>query len=86
MPYDSGHTRPAARFTLRSDATDAARDHAGHMTTTTFTPTHGAADAAADQSTPRLGGALRAVKSFVSAAIGVAVLGEFAEEAGVKRR
>ncbi|WP_198533262.1 hypothetical protein [Streptomyces sp. AcH 505] len=56
------------------------------MTTTTFTPTHGAAATAAGHSTPRLGGALRAVKSFVSAAIGVAVLGEFAEEAGVKRR
>ena len=58
------------------------------MTTATFTPTHGAADAAtADHpATHRLGGALRAAKSFVSAAIGVTVLGEFAEEAGVKRR
>lgn len=86
MPYDSGHTRPTVRFNLRSDAGDGPRGHAGHMTTTTFTPTHGAAATAAGHSTPRLGGALRAVKSFVSAAIGVAVLGEFAEEAGVKRR
>ncbi|GAA4913824.1 hypothetical protein ACFPM3_23180 [Streptomyces coeruleoprunus] len=33
-----------------------------------------------------LGGALRAVKVFAGAAFGVAVLGEYAEEAGVRRR
>ncbi|MFF2847005.1 hypothetical protein ACFVT5_11795 [Streptomyces sp. NPDC058001] len=33
-----------------------------------------------------VGDALRAVKVFVSAAFGVAVLGEYAEEAGVRRR
>ncbi|MEE1761853.1 MULTISPECIES: hypothetical protein [unclassified Streptomyces] len=34
----------------------------------------------------RLGDALRAVKVFASAAFGVVILGEYAEEAGVRRR
>ncbi|MER7110267.1 hypothetical protein [Streptomyces sp. NPDC000229] len=34
----------------------------------------------------RLGNALRAIKVFAEAAFGVVVLGEFAEEAGVRRR
>ncbi|MFD7813410.1 hypothetical protein ACFV6E_10760 [Streptomyces sp. NPDC059785] len=35
---------------------------------------------------PRLSGALRAVKVFAGAAIGVVLLGEYGEEAGVVRR
>ncbi|MEV3990589.1 hypothetical protein AB0J57_16935 [Streptomyces sp. NPDC049837] len=34
----------------------------------------------------RLGNALRAIKVFAEAAFGVVVLGEYAEEAGVRRR
>jgi len=34
----------------------------------------------------RLGDALRAVKVFASAAIGVILLGEYGEEVGVRRR
>ncbi|MFC8915903.1 MULTISPECIES: hypothetical protein [unclassified Streptomyces] len=34
----------------------------------------------------RLGNALRAIKVFAEAAFGVAVLGEYGEEAGVRRR
>ncbi|MGA4841173.1 hypothetical protein [Streptomyces sp. G45] len=34
----------------------------------------------------RVGNALRAAKVFVTAAFGVTVLGEYAEEAGVRRR
>ncbi|MEU2425083.1 hypothetical protein ABZ619_29385 [Streptomyces sp. NPDC007851] len=34
----------------------------------------------------RLGDALRAIKVFVSAAFSVAILGEYGEEAGIRRR
>lgn len=34
----------------------------------------------------RLGGALRAVRVFTGAALGVVLLGEYGEEAGVRRR
>ncbi|MFH8467468.1 hypothetical protein [Streptomyces sp. NPDC017991] len=34
----------------------------------------------------RLGDALRAVKVFAGAALGVVILGEYGEEAGVRRR
>ncbi|WP_167536390.1 hypothetical protein [Streptomyces ficellus] len=57
------------------------------MTTATL---HDAPGATALGTTPhpahRLGNALRAIKVFAEAAFGVVVLGEFAEEAGVRRR
>ncbi|MEU6991571.1 hypothetical protein ABZ953_13050 [Streptomyces sp. NPDC046465] len=47
----------------------------------------GSAAASHDAAHPhRKGGALRAAKAFVSAAFGVVVLGEYGEEAGVRRR
>jgi hypothetical protein len=63
------------------------------MTTAPFTPTHGAAETTpagvgqhpSDVRTHRVGGALRAVKVFLSAAFSVAVLGEFTEEARGKQ-
>ncbi|QES42295.1 hypothetical protein DEJ49_15995 [Streptomyces venezuelae] len=62
------------------------------MSATTFTPA--SAQSSADPGAvphgaphPRgIGGALRAAKVLVSAAFGVVVLGEFAEEAGVRPR
>jgi hypothetical protein len=64
------------------------------MSTATFTQgahvphsRHGAnATGAAPHPAHRLGGALRAVKVFAGAVFSVAVLGEYAEEAGVHRR
>ncbi|MGW0549770.1 hypothetical protein [Streptomyces altiplanensis] len=65
------------------------------MASATFTPgpsTHhtrpagATAAGAAPHPGHRIGDALRAVKVFVGAAFGVAVLGEYAQEAGVKRR
>ncbi|NUK75667.1 hypothetical protein HRW22_32930 [Streptomyces lunaelactis] len=44
------------------------------------------ATGAAPHSPHRLGNALRAVKVFAGAVFSVAVLGEYAEEAGVHRR
>jgi len=50
-------------------------------------PAHGAtASGAGDLPHRPVGNALRAVKVFVSAVFSVAVLGEYAEEAGVRRR
>ncbi|MGW0562994.1 hypothetical protein ACWDZ4_20800 [Streptomyces sp. NPDC003016] len=65
------------------------------MASATFTPGPSAhrnrpAGATATGAAPhpghRIGAVLRAVKVFVGAAFGVAVLGEYAQEAGVKRR
>ncbi|MFE7569381.1 hypothetical protein ACFU76_20835 [Streptomyces sp. NPDC057539] len=65
------------------------------MSTATFTPAHAPhgsplPGATATGSVPHhayyVGNALRAVKVFVSTAFSVAVLGEYAEEAGIKRR
>ncbi|MFE4371532.1 hypothetical protein ACFRMN_25445 [Streptomyces sp. NPDC056835] len=65
------------------------------MSTATFTPAHAPhgsplPGATATGSVPhpahRLGNALRAVKVFVTTAFNVTVLGEYAEEAGIKRR
>lgn len=65
------------------------------MSATTFTPgpsarldrpSGGATALAADHSGHPFGAALRAVKVFAGAAFSVAVLGEYAQEAGVKRR
>ncbi|MFE3601915.1 hypothetical protein ACFXP3_20225 [Streptomyces sp. NPDC059096] len=65
------------------------------MSTATFTPIHaphGAPlpGATATGSVPHpghpVGNALRAAKVFLTAAFNVAVMGEYAEEAGIKRR
>ncbi|GAA2968851.1 MULTISPECIES: hypothetical protein [Streptomyces] len=49
-------------------------------------PAHGASAATGHPRTHGLGGVVRAVGVFARTAFGVAVLGEFAEEAGVVRR
>ncbi|MFE7131421.1 hypothetical protein ACFVIM_11220 [Streptomyces sp. NPDC057638] len=59
------------------------------MTTATFTPAatptqHGAQATGAAPAHP-VGGALQAVKVFFGAVFSVAVLGEYGEEAGVRR-
>ncbi|MFI6491349.1 hypothetical protein [Streptomyces sp. NPDC050564] len=63
------------------------------MSAATFTPgpVHpspptGATAATSTHHRHRLGDALRAVKVFAEAAFGVVVLGEYGEEAGVRRR
>jgi hypothetical protein len=63
------------------------------MSTATFTPAHiphphhgATATGSTPHSPHRLGNALRAVKVYASAVFSVAVLGEYAEEAGVRRR
>ncbi|MEV7402014.1 hypothetical protein AB0N93_16725 [Streptomyces sp. NPDC091267] len=48
-------------------------------------PAHGATAATGHHHSHRAGDALRAVRVFVRAAFGVVVLGEYAEEAGVRR-
>lgn len=48
-------------------------------------PAHGATAATGHPHSHRAGDALRAVKVYVRAAFGVVVLGEYAEEAGVRR-
>ncbi|MDX3379533.1 hypothetical protein PV390_34620 [Streptomyces sp. ME02-6991-2A] len=60
------------------------------MSTATLNPrrtrsAHGATAVTGHHRTHRVGDAVRAVKVFVTAAFGVVVLGEFAEEAGVRR-
>ncbi|ROQ81805.1 hypothetical protein EES39_13925 [Streptomyces sp. ADI92-24] len=49
-------------------------------------PAHGATAATGHHYSHRAGDALRAAKIFVRAAFGVVVLGEYAQEAGVRRR
>ncbi|HWU06757.1 MAG TPA: hypothetical protein VN520_10300 [Streptomyces sp.] len=49
-------------------------------------PAHGATAATGHPHSHRIGDAVRAVSVFARAAFGVAVLGEYAEEAGVVRR
>ncbi|MFF9685442.1 hypothetical protein [Streptomyces sp. NPDC014623] len=49
-------------------------------------PAHGATAATGHPHSHRMGDAVRAVAVFARAAFGVAVLGEYAEEAGVVRR
>ncbi|MFI8001697.1 hypothetical protein [Streptomyces sp. NPDC086010] len=49
-------------------------------------PAHGATAATGHPRGHRVGNAVRAVAVYVRAAFGVAVLGEYAEEAGVVRR
>ncbi|MFD3558807.1 hypothetical protein ACFWVU_03930 [Streptomyces sp. NPDC058686] len=54
------------------------------MTTLTFT--HGATAVTETHHHHRLGNALRAAKVIVTSALGVILLGEYDEEAGVQRR
>jgi len=63
------------------------------MSAVTFTPgtghpgaPSGATGVTSSHHRHRLGDALRAVKVFAEAAIGVVLLGEYGEEAGVRRR
>ncbi|MEU3227585.1 hypothetical protein ABZ695_31060 [Streptomyces sp. NPDC006976] len=55
------------------------------MSTVTLNPGRTGATAAPGHPHSRASGALRAVKVFARAAFGVVVLGEYAEEAGVRR-
>ncbi|MFD3884763.1 MULTISPECIES: hypothetical protein [Streptomyces] len=48
-------------------------------------PAHGATAVTGHHRTHRVGDAVRAIKVFVTTAFGVVVLGEYAEEAGVRR-
>lgn len=60
------------------------------MSAATFTPgppVHaGATAASGTRNRHRVGDALRAVKVFAGAALSVVLLGEYGEEAGVRRR
>ncbi|MFS8199353.1 hypothetical protein ACLVWQ_11770 [Streptomyces sp. CWNU-52B] len=63
------------------------------MSTATFTPApvrprppSGATALRGETHRHRLGDALRAVKVFAGATVGVVLLGEYGEEAGVRRR
>ncbi|MET8942396.1 hypothetical protein ABZX30_02070 [Streptomyces sp. NPDC004542] len=59
------------------------------MSAATIHPAHGRpAGATAVDGVPhhRLGDALRAIKVFVSAAFRVVILGEYGEEAGIRRK
>ncbi|MDK0521199.1 hypothetical protein [Streptomyces sp. ML-6] len=49
-------------------------------------PAHDMSAATGHPRTHHFGDAVRAVKVFVRAAFGVVVLGEYAEEAGIRRR
>lgn len=62
------------------------------MSSATFTPApgrpsplRGATAATGARHSHRIGDALRAVKVFAGAALGVAVLGEYGQETGVRR-
>lgn len=62
-----------------------------HMSTVTLNPrrtgpAHGTAAATGHPHTHRFGDALRAVKVYARAAFGVVVMGEYAEEAGIRTR
>ena len=76
-----------------TDAIRGPRFHDGCMSAATITPApvrHVPSGATAlDGSRParhRVGDALRAVKVFAGAAFGVVLLGEYGEDAGVRRR
>lgn len=79
------------RLALQTDVRDRRKTHHGSMSTATFTPIQGgrpsgATATASQHSRHRVGGVLRAVKVFAAAAMSVAVLGEYSEDAGVVRR
>lgn len=64
------------------------RSHHGDMSAATISPVPGRASGAtsvAGSHRHRFGDALRAVKVFAGAALDVVVLGEYGEEAGVRR-
>lgn len=88
-------SRGLSGFTPESDVIRRRKFHHGDMSAATFIP----ASAAGRPGPPpgatglddhhnhhRLADALRAVKVFAGAAFGVIVLGEYAEEAGIRRR
>ncbi|WP_181957489.1 hypothetical protein [Streptomyces paludis] len=57
------------------------------MTTQTFAPVSAApAKGPAESPAHPVGNALRAVRTFLATAFSVAVMGEYSEEAGIKRR
>jgi hypothetical protein len=64
--------------------------HYGDMSAATFTPAPGRPSGATPLSdhhnTHRLGNALRAIRVLAGAAFDVVILGEYGEEAGVRRR
>ncbi len=71
--------------------------HSGHMSAATFTPGNQArgrgaphqgatATGSAHHSAHRVGNALRAVRVFAESFFSVTVLGEYNEEAGIRRR
>ncbi|GLP71308.1 hypothetical protein RKD27_005120 [Streptomyces sp. SAI-126] len=64
--------------------------HYGYMSAATFTPApgrpSGATPVSGGHTTHRLGDALRAVRVFAGAAFDVVILGEYGEEAGVRRK
>ena len=65
------------------------RAHHGDMSAATITPAPGRPSGAtplSDHHRHRLGDALRAVKVFAGAVFDVVVLGEYGEEAGVRRK
>lgn len=81
------------RFGRKTDAVRGRGPHHGGMSAATFTPGPARPGAAARGATAvtsvhhrhLLGDALRAVKVFATAAFDVVVLGEYGEEAGVRR-
>lgn len=64
--------------------------HHGDMSAATFTPAPGRPSGATPLSdlhgTHRIGNALRAIRVFAGAAFDVVILGEYSEEAGVRRK
>lgn len=64
--------------------------HHGYMSAATITPAPGRPSGATPVSdlhgTHRLGNALRAIRVFAGAAFDVVILGEYGEEAGVRRK
>ncbi len=83
-----------SRFNPQTDAIHRRTFHHGYMSAATFHPAsaagrpgppHGATGLDDRHPRHRFADALRAVKVFVGAAFGVIVLGEYAEEAGIRR-
>jgi len=64
--------------------------HYGGMSAATFTPApgrpSGATPLSGNHNTHRVGNALRAIRVLAGAAFDVVILGEYGEEAGVRRR
>jgi hypothetical protein len=88
-------SRGLSGFTPQTDAIQRRTFHHGVMSAATFIPASasgrpgpppGATGLDDHHHRHRLADALRAVKVFASAAFGVIVLGEYAEEAGIRRR